>query len=118
MEPCESIAELESLQKGRALLNKRATDESMDAFRFGPSELVIEGSLRNWTAIGRASHIRATTLLINGRHDEVQDVAMQPFFEQIQRVRWVTLENSSHTGQFEETARYIEILAAFLSGVK
>ena len=88
----------------------------MGAFRFGPSELVIKGSLRSWTAIERARHIRARTLLINGRHDEVQDVAIQPFFEQIHQVRWVTLENSSHMGMFEETARYIEILAAFLNG--
>ena len=91
---------------------------SIGAFRFGPSELVVNGSLRDWTAIGRASHIRVRTLLINGRHDEVQDVAMQPFFEQIHRVRWITLEKSSHMGQFEETARYIETLAAFLSGVE
>ena len=104
--------------KGKDFAENGRLMGSMGAFRFGPSELVVNGSLRNWTAIGRASHISARTLLMNGRHDEVQDLAMQPFFEQIHRVRWVTLEKSSHMGLFEETARYIEILAVFLSGVE
>ena len=58
--------------------------------------------------------INVSTLLINGRYDEVQDVAIQPYFERISKVKWITLENSSHMGHFEERERYMEILSSFL----
>ena len=58
--------------------------------------------------------INASTLLINGRYDEIQDIAVAPFFEHIPKVKWVTLEKSSHMGQFEEREKYLEVLARFL----
>ena len=60
--------------------------------------------------------INVSTLLINGRYDEVQDLAVMPFFERISKVKWITLENSSHMGHFEERGRYMEIMGAFLEG--
>ena len=41
---------------------------------------------------------------------------MIPFFEKIPKVRWVTLENSSHVGFFEERERYMESMGGFLAG--
>ena len=86
----------------------------MCVVRLGPSELLITGSLKDWTAVEVADQIEASTLLINGRYDEIQDVAVEPFFAKIPRVKWVTLEQSSHLGQFEERERFMELVARFL----
>jgi pimeloyl-ACP methyl ester carboxylesterase len=45
------------------------------------------------------------TLLINGRFDTVQDVSLEPYFQHIHTVKWVTFENSSHTAMWEERER-------------
>jgi pimeloyl-ACP methyl ester carboxylesterase len=44
-----------------------------------------------------------------------QDFVVKPFFDKIQKVKWVTLENSSHTPFFEERERYMQLVAEFLS---
>ncbi|CAD6444328.1 7732f8a2-3930-4dd6-860e-f485d7f8ceb3 [Sclerotinia trifoliorum] len=67
-----------------------------DATTYGPCELVPNGNLRNWTSIPNLSKIKAPTLLINGTEDEAQDVAMQPFFEHIEKVKWIVLDNAAH----------------------
>lgn len=72
------------------------------------------GSLKDWTVVEDAHKIQAETFLINGRYDQVQDMAIMPFFERIPRVRWVTLENSSHLTHLEERERYMELLGTFL----
>jgi pimeloyl-ACP methyl ester carboxylesterase len=45
------------------------------------------------------------TLLINGRFDTVQDASLQPYFQRIPTVKWVTFEKSSHTPMWEERER-------------
>ena len=72
------------------------------------------GNLKDWTAIDQLHRIKASTLLINGRYDEIQHVAVTPYFELIPKVRWITLEKSSHMGHFEERERYMAIIARFL----
>lgn len=76
-------------------------------FRFGPSELVATGSLRDWSVISDLGKIKSKTLLINGRYDSTADIAVQPFFDDIANAKWIKLENSSHMGHFEEQGRYI-----------
>lgn len=88
----------------------------MYASRNGPSEFAIIGTLKNWTGLGSIPQITAATLLINGRYDEVPDPAMQPFFDGLQKVKWITFENSSHTAHLEETDRFLEVVGSFLSG--
>ncbi len=85
-----------------------------NATRYGPSELMATGNLKDWTAIDQVHKIKASTLVINGQHDEVQDLAVMPFFERISKVKWITSEKSSHMGHFEERKRYMEILGQFL----
>ena len=82
--------------------------------RFGPSELVATGSLKHWSVIPDIGKIRSSTLLINGRYDSTADIAVQPFYDGIANAKWVKLENSSHTGHYEERERYMEILGDFL----
>lgn len=82
--------------------------------RYGPSELFVTGSLKDWEGYSVAHKIDAETLLINGRYDEVQDVAIAPWFHRIRKVKWVQLEKSSHMGHFEERDRYMQLVGAFL----
>jgi len=39
---------------------------------------------------------------------------VKPFFDKIEKVKWVTLEASSHTPFFEEPDRYMGIVGEFL----
>lgn len=83
--------------------------------RNGPSEFFITGTLKTWSIIPDLPLITTPTLLLNGRHDEVQDLAVRPIFEGIgAKVRWVTFEESSHTPYVEEGERYGEVVAGFL----
>ena len=83
--------------------------------RQGPSEFTITGSLKDWEGWPDAKDIEVPTLLLNGRHDEVTELCIEPWFKSIPDVKWVTLENSSHMAHFEERQRYMEICSTFLS---
>ena len=73
------------------------------------------GSLKNWSAIEISHKIKVPTLLINGRFDEGQNSCVYPFFKEIPRVRWVTMDQSSHLPMFDERERYMEIIGEFLT---
>lgn len=88
---------------------------TMNPCRYGPSELYISGSLRNWTCIPTLGNIEAPTLLINGAQDEAQDVAMQPFFDHLKRVKWITLDNAAHFSHVDQREKYRKHLEAFLA---
>jgi len=62
----------------------------------GPSLVLNEGSMRQWTAIPGLPNITAPTLVYNGEFDTSHDVSQQPFFELIPRVRWKTIVGGSH----------------------
>lgn len=86
--------------------------------RFGPSELCATGPLKDWEGYSIADKIDVETLLVNGRYDEVQDVAVVPWFHRIRKVKWVQLEKSSHMAHFEERDRYMQFVGAFLESDK
>lgn len=79
----------------------------------GPAEFVIIGSIKGWEGWKEADTISVQTLLINGKHDEVTDLCMYPWFQAIQKVRWVTLEGS-HMSHWEDRARYMQEVGDFL----
>ncbi|TRX96934.1 hypothetical protein FHL15_002240 [Xylaria flabelliformis] len=81
----------------------------------GPSEFVIIGSFKDWEGWRDAHKIEVETLLLNGKYDEATDQCIKPWFTHIPKVRWVTLENSSHMAHFEERDRYIQLVGDFLS---
>ena len=82
--------------------------------RNGPSEFLITGSLKDWSAIHLLDKIRVDTLLLNGGQDEVTDASMQPFYENLQRVQWTTFRNSSHCIHLEEEEKFLNVLGSFL----
>ncbi|KAI9697147.1 MAG: hypothetical protein M1820_007882 [Bogoriella megaspora] len=82
--------------------------------QYGPSELKSTGNLKDWEGYSEAHKISVPTLLINGRYDEVQDIAVAPWFMNIPKVKWIQLEKSSHMGHYEERDRYMQFVGAFL----
>lgn len=89
-------------------------NEANVSSRYGASELDISGSLRDWTSIPLLSKIKAPTLLINGSEDEAQDVAMQPFFDHIEKVKWITLADAAHFSHVDQRKKTMKHLEAFL----
>ena len=87
----------------------------MNNCRNGPSEFFVTGTLKTWSIIPDLAKITVPTLLLNGRYDEVQASAVQPIFDGLMKVKWVTLENSSHMPHYEERERTIRLVADFLS---
>jgi pimeloyl-ACP methyl ester carboxylesterase len=59
--------------------------------------------------------IKASTLLINGSEDEAQDEAMRPFFDHIEKVKWIVMDQAAHFSHVDRRADYMKHLAAFLS---
>ncbi len=82
--------------------------------RYGPSELCITGSLGEWSAVPYLKDIKVPTFLINGSFDEVQDVSMAPFFEHIPKVKWLTLDGTSHFAHVEARDRWMAAVGDFL----
>ncbi|KAJ7076113.1 proline-specific peptidase [Mycena belliarum] len=91
-------------------------DATVYSTMIGPSEFNITGTLKEWNVVDDLGRIHVPTLLINGRYDDAQDVAVVPFFEKIPRVKWVQFAESSHMPFFEEKERYLKVLGDFLSG--
>jgi pimeloyl-ACP methyl ester carboxylesterase len=69
----------------------------------------------NWTIVDRLHLINVPTLLINGRYEQADDAAMGPYFANIPKVKWVTLEQSSHMPFYEEKERYMKLVEGFLA---
>jgi len=78
-------------------------------YRSGPSEFTTTGNLKNWDITGIVHKITCPTLLISAPLDEVQEVAVLPFFLKIPKIKWVELQNSTHLAQFEEPERLVFI---------
>lgn len=95
-------------------LGKENRQKAKHRYRYGPSELNASGSLRNWTSIPKLPRIKVPTLLINGAQDEAQDVAMQPFFDHIGQVKWITLDNAAHFSHVDQRESYMKHLGGFL----
>ncbi|KAF1975979.1 alpha/beta-hydrolase [Bimuria novae-zelandiae CBS 107.79] len=67
----------------------------------GTSEFGCTGSLKEWEGVKDAHKINVETLLSNGRYDEMTDEVVKPWFEKIERLKWVTLKKSAHMGHWE-----------------
>ncbi|KAI1129715.1 Alpha/Beta hydrolase protein [Nemania abortiva] len=109
-----SLARPWPVKEVQAALDWFEKDSTTYGTMYGPSELYVSGSLRNWTSIPELDKINATTLLMNGVQDEAQDVAMQPFFDNIKKVKWVTLDNAAHFAHVDQREKYMQHLRAFL----
>lgn len=87
-------------------------------FRFGPSIHIINGSILGWTSIPQLPRIIASTLVYNGEYDTSHDIAQEPFFEFIPRVRWVTFPKAGHMCHLEGDGlreRVLRVVGRFLT---
>ncbi|THV43670.1 hypothetical protein BGAL_1211g00010 [Botrytis galanthina] len=98
----------------QAAFNWFANDSTTYGTMYGPCELVPMGNLRKWTSIPNLSKIKAPTLLINGAEDEAQDVAMQPFFDHIEKAKWIVLDNAAHFCHVDQREKFMKHLRNFL----
>lgn len=81
----------------------------------GINEIFITGSIKDWDVRPDIARITADTLIINGRWDTADDSAVLPFFQNLQRVKWVHFNNSSHCPFWEERDRFMEVVGGFLT---
>ncbi|KAF8172898.1 proline iminopeptidase [Pholiota molesta] len=76
---------------------------------------MFSAELKDWDIIDKLSEVGTPVLLINGRFDVSQDFVNEPMFNGLQKVKWVTFEESSHTPFWEERPKYMQLLDAYLS---
>lgn len=83
--------------------------------------VVVTGPLKDYDVAPRLHEITKETvpggvLIVNGEYDSAQDEVVRPFFTEIQaRVKWIKFAKSSHMPFFEETERFMEEVANFLT---
>ncbi|KZL84909.1 l-amino-acid amidase [Colletotrichum incanum] len=89
-------------------------DHTVYSTMCGPSEITITGSLRTYNWIEKSKQIKASTLLINGEFDEASDAVVKPWFQNIRKVKWITISNGGHCVHLEQLDKYAGVLSSFL----
>jgi proline iminopeptidase len=82
----------------------------------GPNEFTIVGTIRTIDLTPKPGAIRAPTLILGGRYDEVTPRIAESLHRHIAGSEHVTFEKSAHLPMWEERARYIEAVGALLDG--
>ncbi|KAG7447365.1 proline-specific peptidase [Guyanagaster necrorhizus] len=80
----------------------------------GPSEFNVTGTLKTWSIVDILHKITNPTLIVSAPNDEVQNVAVMPWFLRVPKIKWLELANSTHLGLYEEKDRYLQVLEEFL----
>ena len=70
--------------------------------------------MKDWTITERLHKINVPTLLLNGHDNEAMDEVVEPYFEKVDKAKWVTLVESSHMPHCEERDRFVEVVSRFL----
>ncbi|KAJ7484282.1 proline-specific peptidase [Mycena latifolia] len=84
----------------------------LDAMRNGSAGLATR-----WDITDRIHLMRhVPTLIINGEYDYMADSVCAPFYQGIDRVKWVKFAHSSHSPHWEERERYMSVVGEFLHG--
>ncbi|KAI0345003.1 proline-specific peptidase [Trametopsis cervina] len=96
--PKEVLYSLGQLDEGGSVV-----DKSMD-----------KGDLKGWDITDKLHLIRVPTLLINGEYDYMTDASNWPFFNSVDKIKWLKFANSSHMPFFEEREKYMETITQFL----
>ena len=77
------------------LLLLRKFNWNVQLFSYLHNFSFLSSVLQNWSIIDRLHLVRVPTFITNGCKDISQDFVVLPF-NKIQKVKWVTFENSSH----------------------
>lgn len=81
--------------------------DGLIAYRLGPSEFCVIGSLKDWSITDILHKISYPTLLISSPDDSVQEISVLPFFLKIPKVKWIEFQNSTHLPASEEPERCV-----------
>ncbi|KAM0251716.1 hypothetical protein ACHAQJ_008037 [Trichoderma viride] len=109
---CRTSPWPEALDKAFAEVAK---DDTVYFTMWGPSEITVTGVLKDYDLRPHLHKIKVPTLVINGEYDEATDEVTKPFFENIEKVKWVVLSDLSHLGYLEQPEKYISIVTDFLA---
>ncbi|KAF2148635.1 proline-specific peptidase [Myriangium duriaei CBS 260.36] len=90
-----------------------ADDRTVNGTMYGKT-LILSDSLKTWTVVDRLHLIDRPTLVINGEFDIVDQGCVKPFFDNIPKVKWMTLKDKSHLPLLEDTKTYLQLVAQFL----
>lgn len=77
--------------------------------------MLLQSILEGWTIMDRLHLVRPPTLLINGTVDTARDFVVRPFFDNITKIKWITMDGGLHCAFWEEREKYIQIVNGFLA---
>jgi L-proline amide hydrolase len=103
--------------RGRPELARMRAERGKDVYEamVGPNEWTVTGALRGWDVRNRLGEIAVPSLVVRGRHDLCTEPIAATLLKGIPNAREVVFEESSHMPVLEETARYLEVVSAFLT---
>ncbi|MFV0496212.1 proline iminopeptidase-family hydrolase [Mycobacterium sp.] len=84
------------------------------ATMFGPSDLNIVGTIRDWDVVDRLTEIRLPAMLLAGRYDQCSPEHMRDMHHRIAGSRFEYFDNSSHLPFIEEPRRFDAVMRGFL----
>ncbi|KAH8784461.1 hypothetical protein BGZ57DRAFT_211406 [Hyaloscypha finlandica] len=91
-------------------------DKTVSDVRVGGSwdQFKNEGTLAGFSMIGNAKKINVRTLLINGNREIASNEGVRPFWREVEKVTWVTMNKSTHSPHLEEEEGCMGIISEFL----
>jgi proline iminopeptidase len=95
-----------------------ATGNAVYETMAGPNEFIMTGNLKDWDRTERLGEITVPTLITVGRYDEITPVCAETMRRRMPRAQLQVFEQSSHTAHLEETERYLQVVAEFLTRVE
>jgi proline-specific peptidase len=81
---------------------------------WGPNEFTCTGTLQSWDRTAELGQVRAKTLILCGKYDEVVPSCSETMQAGIPGSELVVFEESSHSSHFEEPERFFSVLKDFL----
>jgi proline iminopeptidase len=104
----------EPLRRSARNLTGNAVYETMG----GPNEFIMSGNLQDWDRIDRLGEMTVPTVLTVGRYDEITPACAETMHRRMPHAQLQVFEQSSHTAHLEETERYLQVVADFLTRVE
>jgi proline-specific peptidase len=104
----------EPLRRSARNLTGNAVYETMG----GPNEFIMSGNLKDWDRIERLGEITVPTLITVGRYDEITPTCAETMHRRLPHAQLQVFEQSSHMAHLEETERYLQVVAEFLTHVE
>ncbi|CZT50657.1 related to proline iminopeptidase [Rhynchosporium secalis] len=113
---CTVVPEPEDMQVSERLYGEDTTVASAMGDDNDGNPFDCTGFFNAWTMVGRAKDIVVPSLVINGIHEFASGDAVKPFLDEIEDVRLVTLEGTTHCPHFERKGEYMRVVGEFLTG--